>query len=272
MLLSEWCKEILLGGELSSKTLSPENLIFDENWKGFEAPKMPGRSSRIRMSDKQLKFPRGHFHEDEKKAIALHSFANHELLATELMATALLLFPHDTDEMVRLKHGIIQSLQDEQKHFNLYVERLNEIGYEFGDFPLNDFFWRYMDKIKTPAEYLSVMAMTFENANLDFAHFYKHVFLELGDTKTSDILNTVLEDEISHVALGVTYLNKWRNDKDLWTYYNECLPYPLTPARAKGKVFIEHVRERARMDDSFINQLKNFDDKFRVTKRKEWKN
>lgn len=271
MNLSEWSKEILFGENLDSKTLDCDEILFDDEWQAVSLPSLPGRNKKIAMSGKQLKFPRGHFHENEKKAMALHSFANHELLATELMAGVLLKFPHNTPEMKRLKRGIIQSLKDEQKHFKLYVNRLNELGYEFGDFPLNDFFWRYMKKIQTPEQYLAIMAMTFENANLDFAHFYKHVFSELGDYKTSEILNTVLEDEIGHVALGVTYLNKWKDDKDLWTYYNECLPYPLTPARGKGKVFVEHVRQRARMDHDFISKLKSFDDNFFATKRKEWK-
>ena len=128
-----------------------------------------------------------------------------------------------------------------------------------------------MEKLKTPAQYLAVMSLTFEAANLDFAHFYKHIFEELGDHKTSHILNIVLEDEISHVGLGVSYLGKWRQDKDLWTYYNELLPYPLTPARSKGKLFVEHVRKKARMDEDFIQKLRGYDDSFRITNRKEWK-
>ena len=93
----------------------------------------------------------------------------------------------------------------------------------------------------------------------------------MGDFETADILNIVLEDEISHVNLGVTFLNRWRQDKDLWTYYNDSLPYPLTPARSKGKVFVEHVRAKAKMDIEFIEKLKSFDDNFKITKRKEWK-
>ncbi len=270
MLLSEYAKEILLGENLDQKLIEFDKIEFDD-WSEFEIPKLPSRSDKFKISPKNQKFPRGHFHEDGKKAIALHSFANHELLATEMMATALLVFPHHTEELKRFKRGVISSLVDEQKHFKLYVKRLNDLGYEFGDFILNDFFWSYMDKIKSPAQYLAVMSLTFEAANLDFAHYYKHIFKELGDTKTASILNVVLEDEISHVNLGVHYLGKWKQDKDLWTYYNELLPYPLTPARSKGKVFIEHVREKAKMDTEFIGKLKSFEDNFRVTKRKEWK-
>ncbi len=271
MQLSEYCRQILLGPEIEDKLLEIKDFEFAQMDLSFELPKLPARSERIKISDKNVKFPKGNFHERDKLARALHSFANHELLAIEMMTSALLLYPHDTDELKKFKRGVIASLKDEQKHFKLYVERLNELGYEFGDFALNDFFWNQMSKLKTPSQYLAVMSLTFEAANLDFAHFYQHLFKELGDDKTADILKIVLDDEISHVALGVTYLNKWKQDKRLWDYYNESLPFPLTPARAKGKHFIEHVRAKAKMDSLFIEKMKNYDDHFAITKRKEWK-
>ena len=129
---------------------------------------------------------------------------------------------------------------------------MNDLGYEFGDFPLNQFFWKHMHQMKTPAEYLSTMALTYEAANLDFAHFYEKIFLEVGDLKTASILKVVYDDEISHVNFGVKYMNLWRKDKSLWEYYNETLPYPLTAARGKGKLFVEEARRKAKMDQEFI--------------------
>ncbi len=271
MYLSDFAKEILLNGEVSHKLLCASDIEFD-SFEFNQLPIRPVRAQSIKISDdNSVKFPRGHFHEREKKAIALHSFANHELLAIEMMASALLIYPHHTEELRRFKRGVINSLRDEQKHLKLYIKQLNKLGYEFGDFPLNEFFWSQMHKLKTPMQYLSVMSLTFEAANLDFAHFYKHLFLELGDRDIANVLDIVLMDEISHVQLGVTYLNKWRENKSLWTYYNENLPWPLTPARSKGKHFIEEVRRKAKLDQDFIQQLKNYDDQFAITKRKEWK-
>lgn len=269
MKLSEYAKTIIFGEKLEDKLIDPDCIDFDD-WREFIVPSKPSRGVGIELSEKNMRFPRGHFHLDEKKAMALHSFANHELLAIEMMACALLLYPHHTPELKKFKMGVIASLKDEQKHFKLYSNRLNDIGFNFGDFVLNEFFWKQMSKLKTPSMYLSVMALTFEAANLDFAHHYKYVFKELGDEKTANILNTVLEDEITHVSLGVHFLNKWREDKSLWTYYLESLPWPLTPARGKGKFFIEEVRRKSRMDDDFISQMKNYQDGFRITKRREW--
>jgi uncharacterized ferritin-like protein (DUF455 family) len=237
-------------------------------WKEKTLPLLPGRSGKIVFSDKQVKFPKMHrLHEVEKKALAIHSFANHELLAIEMMAAALLIYPHQTDDDVRFKKGILTSLKDEQKHLLLYIGRLNQLGFEFGDFPLNDFFWRQMEKLRTMAHYSSVMALTFEAANLDFAQFYARVFQQMGDQETASILETVLEDEIAHVAFGAHWMKKWRGDKSLWDYYQTSLPWPITPARSKGIGFDPQLHQRAINDEHFILQLCEFDDQFNITKR-----
>src|SRR5262249_16518514 len=146
----------------------------------------------------------------------------------------ILIYPHETEDHIRFKKGILTALKDEQKHLQLYIGRMNELGYEFGDFPLNDFFWRQMEKLKTPEQYSAVMALTLEAANLDFAQHYSKLFREMGDEKTANILDIVLEDEITHVAFGAHWMKRWKGDRSLWDYFRECLPWPMTPARAKG--------------------------------------
>ncbi|MCT4642835.1 MAG: ferritin-like domain-containing protein [Bacteriovoracaceae bacterium] len=261
---------ILKGDSLEDKLIEFKEVQFDS----FEAyiPRLPARKSSIKFSQKQLRFPRGHFSEDNKKAIALHSFANHELLAIEMMATALRYFPHNTEDQKKAKYGIIHSLKDEQKHLKLYIERLNELGYEFGDFPLNGFFWQMMEKLTTFEKYFSVMSLTFEAANLDFAHHFEKVFRQVEDFKTADILKEVYNDEISHVALGANFLSRWKEDKTLWQYYVDSLPFPITPARSKGKIFDRPSRIAARLPENFINNVEKYQDDFKVTNRKEWKN
>lgn len=265
---SEFAKQILLGETLADKLI--ETSIHWDEWEEFELPKLPGRNGPLAFSDLQLKFPKSNrLNDNDKKAQAIHSFGNHELLAIEMMAAAILIYPHKTEEDIRFKKGILTALKDEQRHLSLYIGRVNELGYQFGDFPLNDYFWRQMEKLKTPDQYVSVMALTFEAANLDFAQHYSRVFSELGDEKTSAILKTVLEDEISHVAFGAHWMKKWRENKSLWDYYMQCLPWPMTPARSKGIAFDSHLHEKAINDLEFSSALKNYEDDYRITKRVE---
>lgn len=264
----DFARTILEGGDLSGKFFS--TTVEWDDWRDYELPLLPYRHDQIKFSDKQLKFPKAsRLNETEKKAMALHSFANHELLAIEMMAAALLIYPHRSEEDVRFKRGILTALKDEQNHLGLYIGRLNSLGFQFGDFPLNDFFWRQMDKLKTPSQYAAVMALTFEAANLDFAQYYAKLFRSFGDEETASILETVLEDEIAHVAFGSHWMKRWRREKSLWDYYLTSLPWPLTPARSKGIGFDQDLHLKAVADSSFVEKLSRFDDEFSITKRNQ---
>ncbi len=265
---NEILSRILLSESLDAKLESLSNIDLDEIKLIESIPLRPARPDKIKFSEKQLKFPKAKsLSDDNKKALALNSFANHELLAIEMMVCALLYYPLKTKEDRLFKKGILQTIQDEQKHFSLYRNRMNDLGYDFGDFPINGFFWSYMDKMKTPSEYSAIMSLTFEAANLDFASYYRDIFKELGDEITADIMDIVYKDEISHVALGGHYLNIWKKDKTLWQYYNDCLPFPLTPARSKGIRFQSEHRRKCNLGDDFVSKITDYQDNFKITNR-----
>lgn len=268
----EWARHVLFSPDLEAK-LRPLALTapmgeWDES---FTLPQSPGRNQKLGFSEKKLKFPKHHaFHQALPRAQAIHSFANHELLAIEMMAAALLWYPHteaDPDS-IRLKRGIMSALRDEQKHLALYVRRIEALGYQFGEFPLNDFFWRQMQKLPSAASFLSLMALTFESANLDFALFYEGVFREAGDLETADVLKLVFEDELTHVALGAHWLDKWRGSQSLWDYYRQVLPFPITPARSRGLIYRPETRLQAGLSQEWADELGRFIDPFKVTQRR----
>lgn len=268
MNVREYARQILEGESLEDKLLSSKDLEFDDALVLYELPKNPGRIKRLEFNNEQVKFPRNtSFHLEEKRGLALHFFANHELLAIEMMAAALLMYPNTP---TAFKKGLVKTIQDEQKHLKMYIARMREFGIELGDFPLNDFFWRSMEKMDTPTKFYAAMAMSFEAANLDFAQFYEQGFRAVEDFKTADIMRVVLEDEISHVALGAHWLNQWRGNMNLWNYYKSNLPGVMTPARAKGIHFDKEIRLKAGLDQSFITSLDEFRDEFKVTNRRNW--
>ncbi len=273
MNLTDWANELVKGECLKSKLLCVSECSesrFSKKQTRLQID-LPGRERRLKFSEKKLKFPKKNsFHLNEKKALALHSFANHELLAIEMMALALIKFPHQTTEEKELKMAIVSTIEDEQKHLKLYIHRLNELGFELGDFPLNDYFWRRMNGLETIQEFLASMSLTFESANLDFSLYYSKIFLEHGDNKTANIMDVVFRDEIKHVALGAHYLNLWKRERSLWDYYQEILPFPLTPARAKGTFFDRGSREKAGLPQDFVNKLENYIGDFQITNRRQW--
>jgi len=269
----EWARLLLEGSSLKDK-LTPINLSAPIGaWQPYRIPLKPGRSAEIAFSDNKIKFPKGpQLGTPSGRSVAIHSFANHELLAIEMMAAALLTYRHDESDAasVRMKRGLVTTIRDEQKHLALYIQRLNDDGVTFGQYPLNDFFWRQMEKLTTPASFFALMSLTFESANLDFSRLYEKVFRDLGDHQTADLLRIVYEDEVSHVAQGAHWLGQWRGDKSLWDYYREMLPFPLTPARAKGANYLPETRLAAGLDQDWIDRLGEFKDDFKVTNRRSW--
>lgn len=267
----DFAKTLLLGTTLEDKLFSEKNIDYTQSNLDFILPKEPGRVERYQFNNETVKFPkRTSFHLDEKRAVAIHFFANHELLAIEMMAAALLYYPVKNESDLLFKKGLVKTIQDEQKHLKLYLVRMRELGIEFGDYPLNDFFWRQIHELTTPTKFYSAMALTFESANLDFAKYYEECFREVEDLKSAQIMKIVFEDEISHVALGAHWLNQWRKDKNLWEYYKENLPGLMTPARAKGIHFNRDSRIKSGLDESFVSNLENYYDDFGITNRKNW--
>lgn len=250
--------------DISTPTLNQNTLLI-----------LPGREQKIEINfskQQKVKFPRiGGLKDPVNKAKALHFFANHELLALELMALALIKYPHNTKEHISFKNSLIKTIEDEQKHFQLYRNEIRILGYDFGDFPINSFFWKKISPIETTESFVAVMSLTFENANLDFALQFQKIFAELGDIKISQVLQTVYEEEISHVARGVKHLNTWRKELPLWDYYLNLLPYPITAARAKGPSFDHQGRIKAKLGPHFINQLLTYEDNYAITARRSWK-
>ena len=67
--------------------------------------------------------------DEKERGRLLHFFANHELLATELMALALLKFP---DAPASFRRGLLATLREEQIHTKLYIHRMKQCGVDFG--------------------------------------------------------------------------------------------------------------------------------------------
>lgn len=187
------------------------------------------------------------------RGVVLHFFANHEMLAMELMALALLKFP---DAPAGFRQGLARTIIEEQKHLSLYMQRMAELGVSFGTTPVNRYFWDCIADMQSPLEYVTKMSLTLEQANLDFSRHFRDLFAQLGDTVTSELLDVVYREEIGHVKHGVVWFNRWRpGEGDDWDEYQRLLPGPLTPVRAKGLGFDRDARRLAGLSERFIHEL-----------------
>lgn len=256
MELREWATRILAADILQEKLHSPEILTDAEPGEPliWQLPTRPAGMGFQRHSHEEKLPSLQELHNQDNRATCLHRFAGHELLAVEIMAFALLAFP---DAPKHFRKGLANTLREEQGHVRLYMQRLSELGVTFGDLPLYRHFWAYTPFITTPAQYVSIMSLTFEMANLDFAPMYGQTFSRFGDHASSALMEQIFIDELSHVAFGWQWLRKYYpEENDLWEIWKKQLPPRMLPKRAKGFVFLPEGRRRAGLPEEWIVNLK----------------
>jgi uncharacterized ferritin-like protein (DUF455 family) len=259
--LSDFAKLVLFSPNLEDKMTPPlANWVDDASVSAplKAPPESPARSPEI-MLDKTSRgaknlFPgKAALGKSRSRGQVLHFFANHELLALELMALALLKWP---EAPLGFRKGLVQTMIEEQNHMRLYLDRMSQLGVTFGELPLNSFFWKCMSHLNSPLEFTAAMSMTFEQANIDFALHYERLFLNEGDHETSEILKRVRIEEIGHVKHGYTWFDRWRpNSERLFKEWADALKFPMTPARAKGLTFDRDGRIASGLPISYIDEL-----------------
>ena len=212
---------------------------------------LPARGTRVRA-----RFPAENaLYQPDARGRVLHFFANHELLALELMARTLLRFPEAPPAFCR---GLVAVMADEQRHLAGYLARMATAGVRFGDIPVNRNFWDALAHVGL-LEGLAGLSLTFEQANLDFAAHFAGAFRRVGDTETAAHLDGVLADEVRHVAHGVHWFDAWRPaGPTRWDAWVGALPHPLTPASARGTHFHRASREAAGLDAETITRVEVF--------------
>ena len=259
--IKSFAELVLYSPDLESKLLAPISGILDSHTNSawpFLTPALPARTPGLTL-DRSKKtgentFPtRSKLSDGRARGLVLHFFANHELLALELMAVALLKWP---DAPEGFRRGLVQTMAEEQNHMRLYLDRMRDLGVEFGEANLNGFFWKCMKDLASPMEFAAAMSMTFEQANLDFALHYERLFREENDQLSAAIMRQVRLEEIGHVKHGVTWFERWRPKCErLFKEWQEILHFPMTPARAKGITFDREGRLAAGLPADYIDEL-----------------
>ncbi len=259
MTVREFCRRILESGDLEAKlapAVGPSGEALSDEPAGpplcFDRPT---RDPELEMHAGVEPLPRpGELALREARARCLARFANHELMAVELFAWALLRWP---DLPPELRRGFVAVLEEEQLHCRLYLDQLRALGSTLSEHRLSDYFWKHAPAIAAsphgPRAFLCAMGLTLEQANLDFTLTYRDGFRNAGDEATAQICQRIHDDEVGHVRMAARWLQmlapEGQGDVEA---YREAVPYPLAAARAKGRRFDEAARRRAGLSEEFI--------------------
>lgn len=257
MEVSAFAQLILCSEKLEDKLYSPERFSDRNPLLHQPLPAVPARASSFQLAERAgvKAFPKAKDLERNPQIAAeiFHFFANHELLALELMAWVLLKYP-DLPKALRLR--LATTMLEEQSHMRLYLEQMHLRGMELGALPMGSHFWNVIASTNDPREFLSGMSLTFEQANLDFARDWRDHFSHLQMQDEAQVMHQVYEDEISHVKHGLLWLRELGspglNDFQLHQVY---LPPKLSLRKARTDSMDIEARLRAGLDMDYIHQL-----------------
>ncbi|MDX1681080.1 MAG: DUF455 family protein [Akkermansiaceae bacterium] len=258
MRMREAAERVLFGVSLEEKLqLSPAEVDDSAPGKALATPEGPGRPPELRVVADGVRadFPsENRLDQDRERGRMFHFLANHELLAAELMALVLLKFP---DAPREYRAGVYEAMREEQMHTLMYLRRMRECGIEFGELPVNDYFWRLVSPMASPMEFVTRLNLTFEQANLDFSKHYAKLFRQVGDKASAKVLEKIYQDEIGHVGHGVKWFRQWKEQGSSdWEAFQTYMEFPFAAAKAKGMApFNAEGRRLAGLDEDFIARL-----------------
>jgi uncharacterized ferritin-like protein (DUF455 family) len=161
--------------------------------------RMPGRPVRPALVHPR-ELPRRGFGSDEGRAAFIHAVAHIEFNAIDLAWDAVYRFRGMPAEYYL---DWVSVAGDEARHFAMLRQRLNDFGRDYGDFDAHNGLWEMAEK--TACDGLARMALVprvLEARGLDVTPGMIVKLRALGDEATAGILETILREEVAHVAAG----------------------------------------------------------------------
>ena len=163
---------------------------------------IPGRPLRPELVP-PAKVPRRAMSTVEGRAALLHALAHIEFNAINLALDIMWRFPDMPEAFYRDWRKVAV---EEAAHFGMLADRLEALGYAYGDFAAHNGLWEMAEK--TQHDLLARIALvprTLEARGLDASPAIRDRLLQAGDAESAAILDVILRDEIGHVAIG----NDW---------------------------------------------------------------
>ena len=175
-----------------------------------DAIAMPGRPPRPRLVHPRH-LPRRGLGSEEGRAAFVHAIAHIELNAIDLGWDAVYRFRGMPEAFYQ---DWVRVADDEARHFVLLRDRLRRMGRDYGDFDAHNGLWEMCEK--TAHDGMARMALVprvLEARGLDVTPGMITRLRELGDTATVAILETILREEVAHVAAGSRWY-RWYCQRD----------------------------------------------------------
>ncbi|GAA4869613.1 ferritin-like domain-containing protein [Luteimonas vadosa] len=160
---------------------------------------MPGRPARPALVHPR-ELPRRGLGTPVGRAAFVHAIAHIEFNAIDLAWDAVYRFRGMPGDFYA---DWVAVADDEARHFAMLRARLQDLGHDYGDFDAHNGLWEMAEK--TAHDGLARMALVprvLEARGLDVTPGMIVKLRKLGDEATAGILETILREEVAHVAAG----------------------------------------------------------------------
>jgi uncharacterized ferritin-like protein (DUF455 family) len=218
----------------------------------IEAVSRPGRPPRPRLVAPAA-LPRRGAGTVEGRAARLHALAHIELNAVDLAWDAVCRFPGLPTGFYR---DWVAVALEEAEHFSLLRGRLNDLGYDYGEFDAHDGLWEMA--VKTAHDPLVRMALVprvLEARALEAVPQMVAGLRQAGDGESVAILERIMVDEVGHVAAGSRWFRHLCGERGLASgehWFQLLADYRL--GRIKGPLNLE-ARRAAGFDEQELARL-----------------
>lgn len=159
----------------------------------------PGRPATPRLvSPRDL--PQRGLGSAEGRAALLHAIAHIEFNAINLALDAAYRF---RDMPEQYQADWISVAVDEARHFTLLLTRLRELGFDYGSFDAHNGLWEMAERTAgSCTARMALVPRVLEARGLDVTPGMIARLRQLGDLRSVEILETILAEEVRHVAIG----------------------------------------------------------------------
>jgi hypothetical protein len=132
----------------------------------------------------------------------VHRHMTNEITSLDIAADCLVEFPETPWE---LRMELARQCWDESRHVEALHRRLVEMGGHKGEFPISVLEWSITCALDNLPGRLATQNRTLEAGAMDVVGGLKTAVEEAGDTRTAEVLDAILADEVQHVR----FANRW---------------------------------------------------------------
>ena len=189
--LTDLAVAALRSGQLNFETTGEPEMIA-----------IPGRPARPRLVPPR-DLPRRRLGSREGRVSLLHALAHIEFNAINLAWDAIYRFQGMPGDFYRDWASVAG---EEAYHFRLLCERLQDLGFVYGDFDAHDGLWEMACRTAhDPLVRMALVPRVLEARGLDVTPGIMQRLQQAGDAASAEVLKIILRDEIGHVEIGTRW-------------------------------------------------------------------